>query len=124
MKQYSLLIVDDEERFADMLARRLTLRGCASEVCYRGQQALDLLEINTFHLILLDLHLPDIYGTDVLSRIKARRLETPVIILTGHGTEDDRKKCVELGAYDFIHKPLGIDRLMAILENIEGKKPA
>jgi DNA-binding response OmpR family regulator len=46
-----------------------------------------------------------------------------VIVLTGHGTEDDRKKCLELGAYDFIHKPIGIDKLMAILEKIE-REPA
>ena len=123
MKQYSLLIVDDEERFANMLARRLNLRGCACEVCYRGQEALDVLERQSFFLVLLDLHLPDIYGTEVLSRIRNRRLTTPVIVLTGHGTEDDRKKCLELGAYDFIHKPIGIDKLMAILEKIE-REPA
>jgi DNA-binding response OmpR family regulator len=123
MKQYNLLIVDDEQRFADMLAKRLSLRGCHCDICYNGQQALDLVGRKDFFLILLDLHLPDIYGTDVLIRIKAVDSSTPVIILTGHGTEKDRKACMQHGAYDFIHKPLGIDELMAILARIEETSP-
>jgi DNA-binding response OmpR family regulator len=119
MKRYDLLIVDDEKRFANMLAKRLSLRGCQCEVCYNGQQALDLVERKDFFLILLDLHLPDIYGTEVLSRIKEIDSKTPVIILTGHGTEKDRRACMQQGAYAFMHKPLGIDELMAILARIE-----
>ncbi|MBW2469118.1 MAG: response regulator [Deltaproteobacteria bacterium] len=119
MKPYNLLIVDDEKRFADMLAKRLTLRGCQCEVCYNGQQALDLVEQKDFFLILLDLHLPDIYGTDVLMRIKKMDSKTPVIIVTAHGTEKDRKKCIQQGAHAFVHKPLGIDELMEILARIE-----
>ena len=64
MKQYNLLIVDDEKRFADMLAKRLSLRGCHCAVCYSGQQALDLVRRKNFYLILLDLRLPDIYGIE------------------------------------------------------------
>ena len=119
MKPYNLLIVDDEKRFADMLAKRLTLRGCQCEVCYNGQQVLDLVEQKDFFLILLDLHLPDIYGTDVLMRIKKMDSKTPVIIVTAHGTEKDRKKCIQQGAHAFVHKPLGIDELMEILARIE-----
>jgi two-component system, OmpR family, response regulator len=119
MKQYNLLIVDDEQRFANMLAKRLSLRGCHCEVCYNGQQALDLVKQKNFFLILLDLHLPDIYGIEVLTRIKAISEMTPVIILTGHGTEKDRRACMQQGAYAFWHKPLIIDELMAILARIE-----
>jgi len=118
MKQYPLLIVDDEQRFADMLARRLNLRGCNCEVCYSGQEALNILKQKKFFLILLDLHLPDIYGSEVLTRIKESSDRTPVIILTGHGTEKDRRECMQQGAYAFKHKPLGIDELMTILAEI------
>ena len=123
MKPYHLLIVDDEKRFANMLAKRLTLRGCQCEVCYNGQQALDLVAQKDFFLILLDLHLPDIYGTDVLRRIKEMDSKTPVIVVTGHGTEKDRKACMQQGAYAFVHKPLGIDDLMAMLDRIEELSP-
>jgi DNA-binding response OmpR family regulator len=120
MKQYEILIVDDEKRFADMLARRLSLRGCTCHVCYRGQEALDIVKRKDFSLILLDLHLPDIYGTEVLRRLKENPAEIPVIILTGHGTEDDRRECMRHGAYEFMQKPAGIDKLMDILAEIEG----
>jgi len=118
MKQYHLLLVDDEKRFVDMLAKRLALRGCNCDVCYTGQEALDRIAQQKFFLVLLDLHLPDIYGTEVLARIKNVDSDTPVIILTGHGTEKDRQECLQQGAYDFMHKPLGIDELMAILAKI------
>jgi DNA-binding response OmpR family regulator len=119
MKQYNLLIVDDEQRFADMLAKRLSLRGCHCDICYNGQQALDLVKRKNFFLILLDLHLPDIYGIEVLTQIKVISEMTPVIILTGHGTEKDRRACMQQGAYAFWHKPLIIDELMAVLARIE-----
>jgi DNA-binding NtrC family response regulator len=72
---------------------------------------------------LLDLHLPDIYGTEVLRRIKKMDSKTPVIVVTGHGTEKDRKACMQQGAYAFVHKPLGIDDLMAMLDRIEEMSP-
>ncbi len=118
MKQFNLLIVDDEQRFANMLAKRLNLRGCVCEVCFNGIEALNMLKQKKFSLILLDLHLPDIYGSEVLTRIKETDTRTPVIILTGHGTEKDRRECMQLGAYAFMHKPLGIEELMGILAQI------
>ena len=123
MKQYNLLIIDDEQRYADMLARRLNLRGCNCEVCYSGREALDILKRKKFYLILLDLHLPDIYGTEVLTRIRKNDENTPIIIVTGHGTEKDRHDCMQQGAYAFMHKPVGIDELMTILAEI-GEKSA
>ncbi len=123
MKQYNLLIVDDEQRFANMLAKRLKLRGCHCDVCYNGRQALDLVRRKNFCLILLDLHLPDLYGTEVLKQIKTISAVTPVIILTGHGTEEDRRACMQQGAEAFWHKPLGMDELMALLARIGETSP-
>jgi len=118
MKHNNLLIVDDEQRFANMLAKRLSLRGCRCDVCYNGQQALDLVRQKSFFLILLDLHLPDIYGTEVLTRIRKNDERTPVIVVTGHGTEKDRQECMQQGAYAFMNKPVGINELMTILAEI------
>ena len=121
MKHIDVLIVDDEKKFAFMLAKRIELRGCSCEICYDGKTALDWIEKNadSVTLILLDLQLPDIYGTRVLSMIKIINPTIPIIILTGHGTEKDRQQCEKLGAYMFIHKPLSIDQLMTILEQIK-----
>jgi len=120
MKHTDILIIDDEKKFAAMLAKRIGLRGCHSEVCNDGRTGLKWIKeySDSVTLILLDLKLPDIYGTKVLTGIKEINPAIPVIILTGHGTEKDRQQCEQLGAYMFIHKPLEIDRLMIILEQI------
>jgi CheY-like chemotaxis protein len=94
MKHFDILIVDDEQRYADMLAKRLGLRSLTCKVCYDGQTAIDIVEEESFSVVILDLRLPDLYGTEVLTRIKQCRPETAVIILTGHGTEKDREQCM------------------------------
>ena len=120
MKQTDILIIDDEKKFAAMLSKRIQLRGYSAGVCYDGKTGLKWIKENKgcVALILLDLQLPDIYGTKVLAGIKDLYPDIPVIVLTGHGTEQDRQECERLGAYQFIHKPLKIDTLTAILENI------
>jgi DNA-binding response OmpR family regulator len=122
MKRYDILVVDDEQRYAEMLARRLGLRGLSCKVCYDGKAAIDTMTKERFTLIILDLRLPDLYGSEVLTHIKQIRPETAVIILTGHGTEADREKCLALGAQAFMNKPLEIDRLLAIMDQLKKTK--
>ena len=121
MKHSAILIVDDEQRYADMLARRLQLRGLNCTVCYDGQSAIDLNARESFAMIILDLRLPDLYGTEVLARIKQCRPAAQVVILTGHGTEKDRERCMQGGAYAFLNKPVGIDQLVNIMSRINEK---
>lgn len=118
MKHNKILIVDDEQRYADMLARRLKLRGLVCKVCYDGRTAIDLHAGESFAMVVLDLRLPDLYGTEVLMRMKQCRPATEVVILTGHGTDRDRERCMEIGAHAFLNKPVDIDRLVAIMSQI------
>jgi DNA-binding NtrC family response regulator len=119
MKHTDILIVDDEQRYADMLANRLSLRGLTCKVRYDGMAAIDLVDRESFSMIILDLRLPDLYGTEVLVEIKKRRPETVIIILTGHGTEEDRVQCMASGAYAFMNKPLDINQLVTIMSRIK-----
>ena len=121
MKRYDIMIVDDEQRYADMLARRLMLRGLTCEVRYDGKTALDTLAEGPVAAVILDLRLPDLYGTEVLKAIKQSWPETTVIILTGHGTDKDKQACMALGAHSFMNKPLNIDQLLAIMAEIKAK---
>jgi DNA-binding NtrC family response regulator len=121
MKRYDILIVDDEQRYADMLARRLMLRGLTCEVRYDGKTALDTLAKGAIPAVILDLRLPDLYGTEVLETIKKYWPETTVIILTGHGTEKDKQACLALGAHSFMNKPLDIERLLTIMAEIKAR---
>ncbi len=118
MKQIDILLIDDEKKFADMLSRRLSLREISCEVCYDGQSGLTWIQNNpgAVALILLDLKLPDIYGTRVLAGIKKIDPAVPVFIITGHGTQEDEKKCLALGASEFIHKPVSIEKLTTLLD--------
>lgn len=118
MKHIDVMIVDDEQRYADMLARRLGLRGGRCAVCHDGQSAIDRFSQSPVPLVILDLRLPDLYGIDVLTRIKKDRPETMVVIITGHGTEMDRKRCMAEGAFAFMNKPVDIDRLVDIMNRL------
>jgi two-component system, OmpR family, response regulator len=121
MKRFDLLIIDDERGFADILAKRMEIRGCSCCVRYTGREGIDMLERSRFALVVLDLRLPDMYGTEVLREIKTKSPDTPVIILTAHGSEEDRVECMESCAFGFFNKPLEIDRLLTILEAARGK---
>ena len=115
MAEHCVLIVDDEKKFADTLSKRIQLRGIPSEVVHDGRSALKALEKKRFKAILLDLRLPDISGIEVLRRFRRTNSDTPVIIITGHGSEDDRRRCTALAANAFLHKPVNIDELTRLL---------
>jgi DNA-binding NtrC family response regulator len=115
MKHHDILIVDDEKRYAAMLASRLELRGFSCKIRNDGRTAIDIIETASFSWVILDLRLPDLYGSEVLSQIKTTAPETQVIILTGHGTDKDRNQCLSLGAHSFMNKPLDIDQMISIM---------
>ena len=102
-----------------MLAKRLELRGLTCRVRYDGKTAIDIVGQENFAMVVLDLRLPDLYGTEVLTRIKKCRPETEIMILTAHGTDKDRQQCMDLGAHSFMNKPLDIDRLVAMMARIK-----
>ncbi len=106
-----VLFVDDERDFVLTLSERLLLRGIGSAVTYDGESALKLVDEDEPEVMILDLNMPGIDGIEVLQKIKETRPEIEVIILTGHGSENDRETCMKLGAFAFLQKPLNIDLL-------------
>lgn len=120
MKHIDILIIDDEIKFADMLSHRLSLRGITCQACYDGESGVQWLKENpgTAALILLDLKLPDMYGTDVLTRLKKIDPAVPVYVITGHGTREDENECLALGAAEFIHKPVSIEKITTLLHSV------
>ena len=123
MKHIDVLVIDDEIKFADMLSRRLSLRGITCRACYDGLSGIQWVKENpgAAALILLDLKLPDMYGTQVLAYIKEIDPAVPVFIITGHGTRDDEKACLDLGAAEFIHKPVSIEKITTLLTHTRGE---
>lgn len=112
-----VLLVDDEREFVETLSERLMMRDLGSAVVYDGESALDLVNKDEPEVMILDLKMPGIDGIEVLRRVKADRPKIEVIILTGHGSEQDRKTCMDLGAYAYLNKPVDIDVLSATLKS-------
>lgn len=119
LQHKTVLLVDDEQRFVDNLARRLNLRGFNTLVAYDCRSAIKSIHQHAPGLMVLDLRLPDIDGVKLLRRIKDKHPHIQVIILTGHGTREDYQECLALGARAFLHKPVDISELTELLSEAE-----
>lgn len=111
-----VLLVDDEQDFVQTLSDRLNTRDYGSYPVFDGEQALDLLDNETPDVMVLDLKMPGMNGVEVLHKTKEVKPEIEIIILTGHGSEEDRKRCMELGAYAYLQKPVDINNLTAVID--------
>ena len=141
-----LLIVDDELRFLENLARRLMLRGFDVTTAVNGTEALAAADRHDFDVALVDLKMPGMSGDVLLQRLKVSHPLTEVIILTGHGSTEAAAHCTEAGSYSYLQKPcetqvlletvkdayqqrvarkLGIDgtRMEGLLRGTTGKDP-
>jgi DNA-binding NtrC family response regulator len=116
-----LLLVDDEREFVQTLSERLMMRDMGSAVAYDGESALKLINEDEPDVIIVDLKMPGINGLEVLQKVKETRPLIEVIILTGHGNEEDRKLCMELGAFAYLQKPLDINVLSETIREANEK---
>jgi len=120
-KPSRVLLVDDEREFVQTLSERLEMRDVGSAVAYDGESALRMVEDDEPEVIILDLRMPGIDGIEVLRRVKQSHPQIEVIILTGHGSEGDRKTCMELGAFAYLQKPVDIEALSETLRQANEK---
>lgn len=111
-----LLIVDDEIKFLDSIARRLELRDFDVTKATNGEEALEIARTKRFDIALLDLKMPGLDGRQVLEILKREHKFLEVIILTGHGSIDSAVECTRLGAFDYLPKPYELEKLLEKLE--------
>jgi two-component system, OmpR family, KDP operon response regulator KdpE len=107
-----ILLVDDELSIQRAMAPLLRSRGYGVTLASTGREALDLFERDRSDLVILDLGLPDIDGTEVCRQIR-ERADTPIIVLSARGAEKDKVAALDYGADDYITKPFGPEELMA-----------
>ena len=107
------LLVDDEKEFTDALAERLKIRGLDITVAYSGQSAINLIEQNAYDIIVLDVHMPGLSGTETLQRVKEIAPLVQVVMLTANVTVEKAIAGMKLGAYDFLMKPTETEELIA-----------
>jgi DNA-binding NtrC family response regulator len=114
MKNVSLLIVDDEEKTRRILQINLQ-KSYTLHLAGNGREALKILQSNTIDIVLTDLKMPDIDGTEVLREAQKNVHPIPVIIMTAYGTIENAVAMMKHGAFDYIVKPVNLDQLDAAL---------
>ena len=120
MTDLTVLLVDDEKEFVTTLSERLHLRGIEAQTATDGESALALIEKDPPKVVVLDILMPGLGGIEVLKRIRARSPETQVILLTGQGSAKDGIKGMQLGAFDYLVKPLDIEELIKKMKEAVG----
>jgi two-component system nitrogen regulation response regulator NtrX len=119
----NILIVDDESGIRSSLKGVLEDEGHQAALAASGEECLDVLNKNTFDVILLDVWLPGIDGLETLEKIRERDNAPEVIMISGHGTIETAVRATKLGAYDFLEKPLSVEKTLILVKNAtEAKK--
>src|SRR5438067_1420659 len=119
----NVLIVDDESAIRESLKGVLEDEGYQASATESGEACLDLLRDTPFDVVFLDIWLPGMDGLDTLQKIRELENHPEVIIISGHGTIETAVRATKLGAFDFLEKPLSVDRTLILLKNAaEAKK--
>lgn len=117
-----VLIVDDEVEFSKTLSERMEIRGLSVEVANNGKEALEKVEEGTYDAIILNMVMPGINGIETLKKIKEKKPEFQVILLTGHATVRDGIESIKYGAVDFLEKPANLESLLKKIEDAKSKR--
>ncbi len=112
-----ILVVDDEPGVRSALSGVLRDEGYQVEAVESGEACLDRLTRVAVDVILLDVWLPGSDGLATLSRIRERQLDVPVVMISGHGNIESAVRAIKLGAFDFIEKPLSLEKTMLVVRN-------
>jgi DNA-binding NtrC family response regulator len=121
-KKMKVLVVDNETEFASTLAERLRLRKIEATSVFSGEEALAAVTGFLPDVVVLDLRMPDMDGLDVLPQIKAFDPTIEVILLSGHGSFEDGITGMQLGAHDYIIKPVDLNLLMEKIAEAYNKR--
>ena len=122
MDGVSVLLVDDETEFVNTLTKRMSRRNVNASSVESGEAALDYLEKHPIDVVVLDVKMPGMDGIQTLRSIKEQYPLTEVIMLTGHANVEVAIKGMELGAFDYLMKPMAIDDLLYKIEDAFKKK--
>ncbi len=112
-----VLIVDDENEYVEVLSERLSLRGYETLGAAGGEAALLLIDEHPVDIVLLDVMMPGLGGIETLLQIKKRAPGVAVIMLSGHADVNTAIQGLELGAYDYLVKPVTLDELLYKIED-------
>lgn len=113
-----VLIVEDDDLSRDFLSSCMESKGLEVETAANGDEALEILQSESFRLIIADLRLPRMSGVDILKKAQKEHPETDVIVITGYGSVENAVECMKQGAFDFLLKPLSKARLESLVDRV------
>jgi len=122
MDSFSALVVDDEEEFLETVIKRLRKRNLNVAGAKSGDEALQLLDQHPVDVVVLDVRMPGIDGIQTLREIKQNFPLVEVVMLTGHASTEVAIEGMEIGAFDYLMKPVDIDELVFKLQDAYKKK--
>lgn len=112
-----ILVVDDERAIRNSLKEILSDEGYNVDVAEDGATAIDMAEKERYDVIFCDIKMPNMEGTEVLEKLKTDGVDSAIIMISGHGDIDTAVECIKKGAFDFIQKPLDLNRILITIKN-------
>ena len=112
-----ILIVDDERSIRNSLSEILSDEGYETDTAEDGPTAIDKAEKERYDIIFCDIKMPNMEGTEVLERLRKDGVDSAIIMISGHGDIDTAVECIKKGAFDFIQKPLDLNRILITVKN-------
>jgi len=116
-----ILVIDDERSIRNTLKDILEFEKYQVEVAEDGFKALEMIKVTDYDVVLCDIKMPGMDGIEVLQKIEEMKPDTPVVMISGHGNIDTAVESIKKGAFDFIEKPLDLNRLLITLRNAMDK---
>jgi len=113
----TILVIDDEKSIRNTLQEVLEYENHKVDLATNGSEALELFEKGEYDIVLCDIKMPGMDGIEVLEKLHERNRDVPVIMISGHGNIDTAVEAIKKGAYDFIEKPLDLNRLLVTMRN-------
>ncbi|MFO7989275.1 MAG: response regulator [Thermodesulfobacteriota bacterium] len=117
-----VLLVDDEKDFLDIMSERMEARGMTVKTADSADQALKILEKESFDAIVMDFKMPGMDGIQALKNIKTRKPELQIILLTGYATVEKTVEAMKIGATDLLEKPADLEALAAKIKQAKAEK--
>ena len=120
--QVSLLLVDDEVGFIEILKKRISHRAIEVTASSSGAEGIQVLRRRDFDVAVVDLKMEDMNGIEVLKIFRKMAPAMPVIMLTGHGSESSAREGIKFGAFDYLTKPVELEELIEKIREAAGKR--
>ena len=112
-----ILVIDDERSIRNLMQEILEDEGHSVDVAEDGAKGVEMADKEKYDVIFCDIKMPSLSGEEVLDTLREKGIETPVVMISGHGDIDTAVSCIKKGAFDFLSKPLDLNRILITIKN-------